>query len=398
MSFDSDVALVGTGAAPLVAATHLLAEGKTVLILNPDWDFFLEDSELPFDPMESIPSVDSERLRRNSSEEALQSLRPGFPGAVEYWAGPEIPATSGYRDLSAPFVRARSRLWVKNEELTELEDLYVLASDTGFNPQLLEGLQVSKRFPGASAHGEGTQGVAGLWVPRIYDIDVTRYRNGLLEFVRDRSGVGQGSQVVCNARQFEIMPGGIRFHAEGKIHTARLNEGMLVFWTPRLTKWVLSQARRSEVQPVMPRGLRLWEQWSLVSREVIDASAVGVFKNLAVWAEVEGQPDPAAPVHRLEVLRAGPLVETLNGTEPTSGHLFSSDSFNSLSNFFYGFLKWERVTVRGMKPRALFEWGKSGSWSLSKSDLRAKVVMACDGPLAEVVRSARQSCLELGGP
>jgi hypothetical protein len=202
--------------------------------------------------------------------------------------------------------------------------------------------------------------------------------------------------VVCNARQFEIMPGGIRFHADGKLHTARLNEGLLVFWTPRLTKWVLSQARRSEVTPVMPRGIRLWEQWSLISREAVDPSSVGVFRNLAVWAEVEGKPEESLPVNRLAVLRSGPLVEPLAGTEVADAHLFSADSFNSLGNLFYGFLKWGHVSVRGMKPRALFEWGGSGSWSLSKSDLRSRVVMGCDGPLAEVVRIARQSCQELG--
>ena len=48
---DSDVALIGTGIAPLIAAAHLISQGKRVLVLNPDFDFFLEDSELPLDPM-----------------------------------------------------------------------------------------------------------------------------------------------------------------------------------------------------------------------------------------------------------------------------------------------------------------------------------------------------------
>ncbi len=69
MTFDSDVALFGTGVAPLVAANHLLVQGKSVLLLNPDWDFFLEDSELPLDPMllempSRIPSQASSLAKR----------------------------------------------------------------------------------------------------------------------------------------------------------------------------------------------------------------------------------------------------------------------------------------------------------------------------------------------
>ena len=76
----ADDALLGTGIAPLVAANHLLAQGKSVLLLNPDRDFFLEDSELPLDPLlQGLP--DPKRLTRSSPEQALAELRPDFPGA-----------------------------------------------------------------------------------------------------------------------------------------------------------------------------------------------------------------------------------------------------------------------------------------------------------------------------
>jgi predicted oxidoreductase len=38
--FDSDFALIGTGVAPLVAASSLISQGKSVLVLNPDFFFF----------------------------------------------------------------------------------------------------------------------------------------------------------------------------------------------------------------------------------------------------------------------------------------------------------------------------------------------------------------------
>ena len=81
MSFDSDVAVLGTGIAPLVAANFLLAQGKSVLLLNPDWDFFLEDSELPMDPL--IPNIPNPiRLTRSLPSHTLDTLRPNFPGAI----------------------------------------------------------------------------------------------------------------------------------------------------------------------------------------------------------------------------------------------------------------------------------------------------------------------------
>src|SRR5688572_3799192 len=98
MSFDSDVALVGTGLAPLVAAAHLLAQGKSVLVLNPDFDFFLEGSELPLDPLLSFgpEPVSPARLASSRLEHALAELRPEFPGAVEGWLGPAPGQEPGY--------------------------------------------------------------------------------------------------------------------------------------------------------------------------------------------------------------------------------------------------------------------------------------------------------------
>ena len=79
-SFDSDVALIGTGLAPLVAASHLLSQGKSVLVLNPDFDFFLEDSELSLDPLLPLSSagLDPKRLAANLPEQVLSQLRPRF--------------------------------------------------------------------------------------------------------------------------------------------------------------------------------------------------------------------------------------------------------------------------------------------------------------------------------
>lgn len=376
-----DVVLLGTGLAPLVAASRLLEEGHSVLVLNPDWDFFLEGSELPFDPL-FAPTA--ERLHRSLPDAMLEQLRPVFPGAVEYWAAGQ--ESSGFRDSTAPHIRARTRLWVTSREIGGLEDFYVEASDGGFNPQLLEGIQATQRFPGASPGADRLKGVA---LPRLCDVDVTRYRNGLLEFVRERAGP---ERVICDAAPVELMPGGVRFRSQGTQCTARIGGSMLVFWTPRLTQWIQAQARRFEMRPPEVRGVRHWEHWSLVSREPVDPAVIGTFRDpgleLAVWADIEGAPGAENPVHQLSMLRAG-------GLKSDGMDWASNESFQSISTLFHGYLKWERVTVRSMTPRAILEWDDGAKpWFLSESDPRVRVIPGCDGPLADVVRSARAASQE----
>src|SRR4051812_32191399 len=118
MQFDSDVALLGTGIAPLVAANYFLLQGKSVLLLNPDWDFFLEDSELPLDPLlQGLPSP--LQLNRSSPKHALSVLRPDFPGAIEFWSS-QSKDKPGFHDLAAPHVRERARLWISSLEKDQL--------------------------------------------------------------------------------------------------------------------------------------------------------------------------------------------------------------------------------------------------------------------------------------
>ncbi len=392
MQFDSDVAILGTGVAPLVAANHLLLQGKSVLLLNPDGDFFLEDSELSLDPLlQAVPKPES--IYQNTPKQVLTTLRPDFPGAIEFWA--PHSELEGYHDPTAPHVRQRGRLWISSLEKDQfwnwekLEDLYVGASDAGLNPQILEGIAATRRFPGLSSH---TGNYRGLYIPKLYDVDIVRYRNGLLEFVRERI---DPERVICAVNQVERMPEGIRFYSKGTLNTAKLKEGMLVYWTPRMTPWVINQAKRAEVPPQLPQGIRLWEQWYLNSRESLDPNTVGMFGDMAVWADYEGP--PLSHTNRLTVLRAGPLMP-IHEINPPQGDLSwaSADSFNALSILCHDFLKWDKFSVRSLRARAMFEWKSEESWLLSKTNPLIRVIPACDGPLVHVVRVARSSCDRLG--
>jgi hypothetical protein len=395
MPSDSDVALLGTGVAPLIAAQHLLSQGKSVLVLNPDRDFFLEDSELPLDPL--LPRPSPARISESLPDRALAELRPHFPGAVEFWSSDAAPA--GFRDASAPHVRGRDRVWMaslhtRDDRATHtretLEELYVECSDAGLNPQLLEGIQAVRRFPGYSAaSGDGF----GLMLPKLCDVDVSRYRNGLLEFVRERLGE---ERLVCSATQVEPMPEGVRFHAFGSARTARLRDGMLIFWTPRLTRWVLAQAKHFEVTPPEPRGIRLWEQWAIHSRDPIDPRGVGSFEDMTVWCDQEGAPAQETS-HALAVLRPGRLVPLDSVNTPQSGMSWAGEeSFGSLASLCTGFLRWEKFTIGAMRPRAVFEWSPDVQpWRLSSSEPASYVVPGCDGPLLQAVHAARKACARL---
>ena len=89
MTSEVDVVLVGTGLAPLVAAQQLRSQGKEVLLLNPDYDFFREDSELCLDPFWPIRKeheiLITDRILRSSPERAYEILKPFFPGSLELW-------------------------------------------------------------------------------------------------------------------------------------------------------------------------------------------------------------------------------------------------------------------------------------------------------------------------
>lgn len=406
MPFDSDVALLGTGVAPLVAAIRLMSEGKSVLLLNPDWDFFGENSELPLDPLwPTEPGVlNLKRVSQSLPDQALAELRPDFPGAIELWPKPAAQG-EGFRDVQAPHVRSRSRLWIQGaeqaarsnrpEDWETVEAMYVEAADGGLNPQILDGLRALKPFPGFSSRATVTEDadglVRGVLLPKLCDVDVSRYRNGLLEFVRERL---DSSRILNAVTQLDLIPEGVKFHSGGAPHTARLKDGLLVFWTPRLTSWVMAQAKKAEVAPKLPRGVRLWEEWTLVSRESLSADYVGMFEDMTVWADVEGLPpaEGKGMLNRLSVLRAGSLLPSqsgINASEMREARWASNDSFQSISRLCLGFLKWDRISVRSMVPRAIFEWESAREWSLSG---RAHVIGGCDGPLMEVVRSARAAC------
>src|SRR5690606_32412445 len=117
---------------------------------------------------------------------------------------------------------------------TIIEQMYVETSDAGLHPQAIDGLMVARRFPGFS--GAGQESMYCVLVPKVCDVDVRRYRTGLLEYVREKLGADGVRTAVT---QLELSENGVRFHAGGSAHAFEA-KALLVFWTPRLSQWIES--------------------------------------------------------------------------------------------------------------------------------------------------------------
>ena len=398
MLLDSDVVLLGTGVAPLIAANHLLTQGKSVLLLNPDLDFFLEDSELSLDPLQGA-ALKTERILRSTPQQSLSVLRPDFPGPLEFWTS-QHQHKGGFHDPSAPHLRERDRIWIcasdssSKDYWNALENLYVEAEDSDLKPQILEGYAALRKFPGISSQGGQAGDFRALLIPKLCDIDLMRYRIGLMEFIRERLG---SKNVICAVNDLDATPDGIRFRVRKNLHNVRVGIGILVFWTPRLNNWIAHQSRIFEKTPPAPLGIRLWEEWSVISRTPPYAQAIGNYNDLSVWADYEGPPESEKNQRfRLSVLRSGQLITKTHENQFDKGtNWASAPSFYSLANLTQDFLKWGHTTIRGMKPRAIFEWKDDHSWTLCSSSPRIEIIKGCDGPLMNVVRVAKNSCERL---
>lgn len=380
-----DAVLIGTGLAPLIAARVLESQGKTVALLNPDHDFFLEDVEFPIETSLSSSSIGL------SPEKILDILRPEFPGAVEWMSLGEsqMETPDGFRDSQAPFVRSRSRIYLESLDVEGHEDLFLQLSERGLKPAEIAGLAALKRFPGFS--GKGSEKGEGAWrgvaVKHLTDVDVIRYRNGLLEFVRERLGQTSGhSAIVTGASQIEISDGTVRFlipeGEEWVSRTLEVKQSIQVFWTPRLTHWITQSFEGQKVPEVS-----LWEQWSLISREPLSPGAVGVLTSprlaspLWVWPQLEGS---QVQSHELNVLRR---------TTEKSGWL-SRKAFEDLRDLCLDFLQWDKYSIRSYRTRKCFlsEFEKRAVSLKSKSKkIKIEIYLGMEGPVHEVVARAKRA-------
>lgn len=386
----TDYLLIGTGVAPLLAAQRLIARGDSVVILNPDSDFFLENSELPLDPF-SFESADTDLTKRfsnNLPEQVYKDLLPEFPGALEMWKEEqEGSVNSGFQVESAPWIRSRYRLWVaadKSKRRMHLENLYLRSLDLGWKPKWLEGVALAKRFPGFSSRNLESRGLeswSGFLGPRFGDVDVSRYRTGILEYLREKLG---RENIVNSAHILDIDQKGVRFQrSEGLPTTIEVSRAVLYFWTPKLERKIEQNLEKyaprmiAEFQSAVAR--QLWEEWDLLSRDPVNPYVVAHLGSTRIWSYGEGAP-PVGGWNRIKVMR-----------KETSDSLLGEQSFQELSKMIFDFMGWDRFTVRNMSPRIFYRWNQTSPLEYDSDGVRTLVVKACDGPIHWIANQVRKT-------
>ncbi|MEN9723900.1 MAG: hypothetical protein RJB38_1886 [Pseudomonadota bacterium] len=380
MSLEADFVLLGTGIAPLIAAQSLTRQGHSVLVLNPDHDFFRENSELPLAPLVSSSLATDEglqSLQEHRIERAREILAPEFPGALESWFADakEAKESQAFQDVSAPFLRARQWNWV----VSQADEPALRFLDRGWKPQVSQGLVAARRFPGMNWRKPFDESLQTIALGRLVDVDLERYRNGVLEFVQSRISA---ERLLTSVSGLEIHAQSVRFFHQGVAKAAVVRRGAWVFWTPRVTSWLQKHAARVKQDRLMPSaGLRGWEEWSIRSREPVDLSRVGFSADAVAWARFEGV--PREPVLELNVLMPSNSAKDLAGAE----------SFLRLTRFLQGFLNWDRFRIRDLKTRATLDL-PAQEWRLEGGGLPVRVMSGCEGSLVGVVervlRFARQ--------
>lgn len=387
----TDYVLIGTGVAPLIAAQSLSAKGHTVTILNPDTDFFLENSELPLDLMNfESPTTDiSKRFNNNLPEQVYRDLIPEFPGALEMWKeeDDEQEDAKNFKVESAPWIRYRHRMWVVpagSSGVDRLESLYLRALDLGWKPKWLEGVSLAKRFPGFSGRNLEDRNIdrwVGFMGPRFGDVDVARYRSGLLEFMREKLG---RDNIMTSAHILDVDSKGVRFQlSSGLPINIEVGRSVLYFWTPKMERHL-----RAQLEKHQPRLLgdfensvnrQLWEEWDVLSRDPVNPYVVAQIEGLRIWSHGEGAP-PAGGWNWIKIMR-----------REQGATLLGQGSFQDVSKLAFQVLGWDRFTVRSVSPRVFYRWITTAPLEYDSDGQRTFIIRACDGPLHWIAGKIRRA-------
>jgi len=420
-----DYLLVGNGLAPLIASQWLLNHGKKVAILNPEPDFFLENSELPLDPLfplrsylDRIPARETGipgRVERAQVQNCLEELRPFYPGTLEYVSlegQREWRKKAEFHDEKAPHLRARTRVWLAssfqesdtslNHDL--LDEMYIRFADLGLNPQLLHGLTAVRRFPfsGILPAEEQDQKFRAIQLSGGFDLDLDRYRSGILDFLRERLGP---RAMICSAGAMDFGGDGpssqlgtrvrVSVHGRSQVFHA---QNTVVFWTPKITPFIRPLFQSSaEEGALLKRKVRLWERSKVLSKTWTDPQFIGAHRDLFVWADVEGSQRDANTQNILNVLRAGPIFDHAElMRERSHATWVNRESIKDTSALFLDLLRWQNFTVRSLETSFTFVPQPGDSTPIRRGNLT--IVRRIDGPISEVVRRVRTFCEGEGIP
>jgi hypothetical protein len=385
-----DYLLVGTGVAPLLAAQRLSSRGDRVMVLNPDSDFFLENSELPLDLLsfETTNHDIGRRFANNTPDQVYRDLISEFPGAIEIWKEEdEKNPNRPFQVESAPWVRSRHRMWLAQEKsytVERVENLYLRLLELGLKPRWFEGSSLIRQLPGFTSRNlesRKLKNCVGFIGPRFGDVDVNRYRTGLLEFIREKLG---RDHILTNAHLLDIDESGVDYQlVSGPPRTIEVKRAVLYFWTPKLERLLRGMLEKNN-----PRMLgdfdasvhkQTWEEWEILSRDPVNPHVVAHLDGLRIWAHGEGVPPPGG----------WNLVKIMRRDQ--TGILLGEQSFNEVSDLVFQYLGWDRFTMRKMTPRTVYRWNRFNPIEFEADGVRSMIIQSCDGPLHWIARQVRQT-------
>lgn len=354
-----DYVLVGTGLSTLLSLKLILDQGGTAILLNPEREFFSENSELDFSPvfeLEQRSFLSAENFRRLQSEVVFEELSPHFPGPFN------------------PLIKNRRLVWMGKRGDPEWEQLE-LSSVQGF----VEGAKVKERdltelenvFPGLDGRFRGYE------LGKYSEVDSASYREGLLQFLSQKYS---GSLLLAGVGSIRFSGKSIRFFAEGKLQQVRIKKSMIVCWTPRLSPWIAREFQKNSGRSA------LWEDWLIHTRAPVDPTMVVFLEGF--WIRPQGDRICVSTMRRVPA-------------QDTQRELFNEESFSRLRKLCHYYFNWTSIRLREYRHRSLLKgadlWA-SGVMHSSKDEIPVQIFCEADGYIGDVVERTKWLIHSLQAP
>jgi hypothetical protein len=380
-------------------------QGLTVLVLNPDRDFFrerLEDGFESFLPLQ-IGVLQIERARQAQYEEALSQIRNFYPGPVvstkpQAQKAPWDPDGLRVDQESVCFFQNTDHLGrLKYSDQWQLIEEFGLAlSEDERRVQDVRGISASLWMPGLSpsyAARQEKEGVdyAGLTLQDCYSIPVSSFQWGLRDFILERLG---NESVITQVQDFSWKNQTLLFRADSDIQYQVSFEALEVFLSDRTAHWCEQLLKESSERRKRGHGknllkefsesqvVHLYETWLLeLEGNLVEAlrERVGIFEECRVSWEHSSD----------RLLRLDRVV-------PSTGVPFSGDSLRFIDRLTRRFLGTEGSVVRGFSSslRRGLDFRKFPSpvsWDLELGPLRMSI--GYQGSVARILHYLERTAL-----
>lgn len=371
-----DCVVIGTGLAPLASAKKLIENGKSVLVLNPDQEFFNENTELPFNPiLLNLDDVNlEEKIINQKSEQLFNLLNPEYPGSVDIWPESKL----GFYDRQVPRIFSRERVWVtqKNENNQKL---------LSKNFKLIDGIKVAYLIPGASPQKlKNSDSLFGVYTQNYADVEVDKYQIGFLRYINEKLSK---KDIHYGVWSIDFTKNGLHFHTKDGRFSVLVKGSVHIFWTPRLMSLLSSFLKKHSKEFIDPLGRRPYVQWTLKSKEKINPKYSAVIKNAFLLAKITDDSDENA----LSLFIKESYLET--DYRKAKETLFCGEgTFKKTAQLLEEFLGWQKFTLSNLKVFYCTEWtDKKNQIQIKNHNYKINISKFSDGFIGDVLKTGIQA-------